>query len=254
MKLGIRIRAGLNTIEPKSQSPMSDLINDIINELSASSVSSIITPINKIVIVDNQGNERDTIDISSSDWTIDYINHKMSIEKTFVAQSSYYAYKIRLKSDTKIYFEYTLSEVKEVYAGDEIKVTVEISVSFTITGGSGFTGNISRGNDTDIEKRLLEILTGVNTVKRMTFMNLEIYSGTSKLTSLSLNKSVSNNTVTLSASWNPTSDQTFDDLHFRGFYDPETGEYDITIEINFDTDQTAIGGSYNNFTLNITVS
>ncbi|RLE97809.1 MAG: hypothetical protein DRJ96_02855 [Thermoprotei archaeon] len=151
MRIGAEIRADVRVNgEPiGGASPQDALFNDIVNEVATDSL--YISKVDKIVLVDSGGTERD------STTTLDYTDRttesppKVEIHGTIDITADYTVAKIRLYAGTKLYFETSWS--RAVQNGDKVDVTVTVqvsgsgSVSGTTTGslaGAGFAIHICK--------------------------------------------------------------------------------------------------------------
>lgn len=110
-------------------SPTDTLKTDFINALLGTD-STPLTMIDRIVLVDTAGAERDSATLTSADWTVDTVNRRISTSKAITATASYTFNRVRLKSGTKTYFEASV-ESRSVSSGTVVNVSVVITMSIT---------------------------------------------------------------------------------------------------------------------------
>jgi len=142
MELGVKITGELkvNGETVGFSSPTTTLRADIVNEVGSN--STYISKIDKIVLVDSNGNERDyTTSLSYTDHT-PLASPSVDISGTINITASYNVAYIRLYAGTKKYFEYGWS--RSVYSGDQVlvQVTITVSASGSLSGtttNSGFS-------------------------------------------------------------------------------------------------------------------
>jgi len=114
------------------ESPSSALRLDILNEVGTNDL--YISKIDKIVLVDNTGAERDyTTSLTYTDSTGSRPPYVI-IEATINITADYTVSKIRLYAGTKLYFETSWSKL--VSSGDQVyvKATIQVSASGSLSG------------------------------------------------------------------------------------------------------------------------
>jgi len=110
-------------------SPTTTLKNDIVTALLTD--STVLTGINKLVVVDSAGTERDSVAVSSTDFTA--ISGGYQVSKQFTATASYTATKVRAYSGTKLYFEGSLPSSVSVVSGVPYTLTFSYTVSLSVS-------------------------------------------------------------------------------------------------------------------------
>ena len=193
MRVDLGIKGKVTIDESLSHaSATSTLISDLVSELFASTSTKTVTPIDKIVFVDDAGAERDSVSVSSTDWTVSTSPPYISVTKQITATANYTLAKVRLKSGTKIYFEGSVS--KTIVSGRNYTVTAQINITHSIT-------NISPSNATVNPSGLLnDILKALRLTQEsrgsLTFTYVEWgASATDIRLSISLTKDTSTRTI-----------------------------------------------------------
>jgi ribosome-associated toxin RatA of RatAB toxin-antitoxin module len=137
-EIGIRIKGELkvNDIPVGETSPQDPLFDDIVNEVGSN--TTYVSKIDKIVLVDNTGAERDSV--TSLTYSTPAGN-QAQITGTISITAGYTVSYVRAYSGTKKYFETSWS--RSVASGDKVDVTLTITtnVSGSISGST--TGGIS---------------------------------------------------------------------------------------------------------------
>ena len=143
IKVGIEASIEMNGVVSHASANI-DLVNDIYNELFASSPTKVITPIDKVSFLDSNQNEIYSITLSSSDFSLDSTNHKLTVSKqfTYTGSSASVSY-IRLLSGADIYFIASVST--NLYSGKTYTLNITISINHSITSISPSTATISCG-------------------------------------------------------------------------------------------------------------
>jgi len=139
MEIGVKITGELkvNGEVAGFSSPTTTLRADIVNEVGSD--AGYISKIDKIVLVDSNGSERDyTTSLSYTDNT-DQSPPKVVISGTINITAGYNVVWIRLYAGSKKYFEYGWS--RTVYVGDQVlvQVTVTVTSSGSLSGTTGAT-------------------------------------------------------------------------------------------------------------------
>jgi hypothetical protein len=119
---------GLNS-EVAHASPTDTLKSDVITALLSD--SSVLTGIDKLVVVDSGGVERDSVTVATADFQPVTGGYKVS--KQFKASASYTAAKVRAYSGTKLYFEGSLPSPVSVVANATYTLTFTFTVSLSIS-------------------------------------------------------------------------------------------------------------------------
>ena len=113
-------------------SPTTSLKLDLLRSLNGD--ASKPATLNKIVLVDAEGDERDHAALSSTGWSFTGAAswRKAYQPASITCTASYTVAKIRLYGDTSLYFEHTLPQPIEVLDGSTINATVNITVTVTL--------------------------------------------------------------------------------------------------------------------------
>jgi len=131
--VGIKITGSLmvNGRTVGHSSPMEALKDDLVTEMGTG--TKTLAKIDKLVVVDNNGNERDS---TTSLSYIDNSPDNVQIKGTITISASYTVAKIRAYAGSKLYFETSYSV--NVNAGDklDITLTVTVSVSCSLSGSA----------------------------------------------------------------------------------------------------------------------
>jgi len=136
-------------------SPQDPLLNDIVNEVGTDDF--YISKIDKIVLVDSAGNER------NSTTSLDYTDNtgastpSVKIHGVISITANYTVSAVRLYAGTKLYFETSWS--KAVESGDKVDITVTITME--VTGSLSGTVTGSLGSATGLITNVLKALIGV---------------------------------------------------------------------------------------------
>jgi len=220
---------------PKSGgSATGPLKGDIVYEMGSTPPSFYVTPIDKMVFVDSNGTERDSVSLTnnpvypnrtSTNFDISTTN-QIVVKGQITASANYSVAKVRLysKSNTTnpvIYFEYTLSTTQPVSSGSVYNVVYTIQFSATDTS----SGTNASAFLFDVDS-LIKILAGVkasSTASTRTWVNVDgvtVYIGlwlkdiiltsttttdTITVTNISLSKDTTNYIVTITGSFTPSS-------------------------------------------------
>lgn len=150
LKVSIGASATVNGASAGHSSPLEDLKDDIVREVG--STSTHLSKIDKIVLVDVSGYERDyTTELSYTDNT----PNNVVVSGLITATEDYAVSKIRLKAGTKNYFEFSWS--RSISAGDQVSVSVTItmSVSGSLSGAVSGTLLSSAGLTQNVLKALI---------------------------------------------------------------------------------------------------
>jgi len=138
-EVGVKIKAEMKINGVRIHaSPQPDLKSDICNEVGSN--STYIGAINKIVLVDSSGSERDsTTSLSVSYPASNQVQFTCSISIT----ASYTVSYVRAYSGTKKYFE--TSWTKGVSSGDAVNITLTVTINASGSLSGSTTGSISAG-------------------------------------------------------------------------------------------------------------
>jgi hypothetical protein len=136
-EIGIRIKGELkvNDIPVGEASPQDPLFDDIVNEVGSN--TTYVSQINKIVLVDNTGAERDyTTSLSYSNPS----GNQARISGSISITASYTVSYVRAYAGSKKYFETSWS--RTVSSGDAVDVTltITINVNGTLSGSTSDYG------------------------------------------------------------------------------------------------------------------
>jgi len=158
MKIGVEIlgETVINGEKVGHASPKDALLNDIVQEIGTDNL--YISQITKIVLVDNTGTERDsTTSITKTDNT-GASPPSVQIHGVINITATYTINAVRLYAGSKLYFETSWS--KSVESGDQadITVTIQMSVSGSLSGTT--TGSLS--DDSGLVRNLLKALIGAS--------------------------------------------------------------------------------------------
>lgn len=156
-QIGIKTNVELS-IENKTihASPTSNYIDKLAREITATPGS--LYPLTRIVLVDNAGAERDTITVSSTDWSVS--STSMTVTKDFTASASYTCTKIRLYTVTgEMYFEGTISAISiTANLSYRVTATISISINASITVTPGVT--VQSVGTTTLAQNIINKLAG----------------------------------------------------------------------------------------------
>jgi len=220
-------------------SPTDELRNDLTIDLGG---TANISPINKIVLVDDADTERDSATISTTDWSLTDITggRRATAIKDIQISANYSVAKIRLYTDSRLYFEYTLSTPEAVQSGGVFRVTITIDVTASITHSGGTLISIS-GETILADFILRRFTTGEYIGYTIDFLDI-YYEGAFQL-SLSPSRTVdpTNYRVTFSASMTPEAIVNMDEYRWRN----STADIDlITIKLQAVTLDTGVTHSW----------
>ena len=204
-------------------SPTTQLKQDLVSSLGGDSTKPSV--INKVVLVDSGGVERDSATISTTDWSLSNITNgkRATCSKTISITASYTVAKIRLYADTLLYFEYTLSTTQSVTSGSQVTVAITIDVTLSIShtaGGTLVGASVTTWAGDEIARRFI---TGERKGKRINTIQLVYQGGTIANVTGTVTTDTTNLKVTLSVNYTPNTDVTIDE------YDHSTEDlYTIT--------------------------
>jgi hypothetical protein len=193
-KIGIRIKADLkvNGVPIDNASPQDPLFDDIVNEVGSD--STYIGKIDKIVLVDNTGAEKDSL----TSITYSYpASNQVQLTGTISITSNYTVSYVRAYSGTKKYFEASWS--KSVASGDTVDVTLTVTVNTSGSISGSTTGSIALdqispnivhalGGDTSRQQ------IGLKTVKVFDSSNVTLFNQTFSRTVDTTNNKVTGDT------------------------------------------------------------
>jgi hypothetical protein len=154
-----------------------------------------LSKLDKIVLVDSAGAERDYSTSLTFSTSVDTITVNCTISIT----ASYSIAKVRVYSGTKLYFETALSTAVSVNAGDTVAVTWSMTVNMSGTlSGYSFVIDAFRS-------KLINVLTGSETASALNVTSIRIWvynvsTATETYYDQTPSKSISNNVVTMSTS------------------------------------------------------
>jgi len=197
-------------------SPTTTLKTDLVLSFGGDTAKPLV--VNKCVLVDTGGSERDSATVSSTAWTFtDGANYSEAVQTVEVTITANYTIaKVRLYAGTTLYFEYTLPSTISVTSGSKVRVTMTIRVTGTLShtaGGTlveiGFLGGALRNG---VLKRFL---TGEFRGQKVE--QLYLYSGGVYVTMIT--GTVSTDTTNLRAissfSYTPTTSVTIDEYQYH---------------------------------------
>jgi hypothetical protein len=171
-EIGIRIKGELevNGVPVGETSPQDPLFDDIVNEVGSN--TTYVSKIDKIVLVDNTGAEKDsTTSLTYSNPT----GNQAQIKGTISVTANYTVSSVRAYAGTKKYFETSWS--RTVSSGDAVDVTltITINVSGTLSGSTSasFVGQ-------SISTNLAFAFTGSGR-KQIGLLTAKVYSDTGAL-------------------------------------------------------------------------
>jgi len=154
-----------------------------------------LSAINKLVLVDTGGTERDY----TTSLTFNIVGDSLQVQGSISITASYTIAKVRLYSGTKLYFDTSVSEQKSVSSGDTVVATVSITYSL-----SGTLSNYSIVMDY-LRSTLYDVLRGTKSASALNVSTIRIYvynvnTRTTTYYNQTPTKSISGNVVTWSAS------------------------------------------------------
>jgi hypothetical protein len=228
MVVGVRIDSKAELVINNNKvvsrgSPTTQLKQDLVLSFGGDSTKPSI--INKVVLVDTGGVERDSASISTTDWTLSNITNgkRATCSKIISITASYTVAKIRLYAGTLLYFEYTLSTTQSVTSGSQVTVTITIDVTLSIShtaGGTLVSASVTTWAGDEVLRRFI---TGERRGKRINTIQLVYLGGTVAIVTGTVTTDTTNLRVTLSVNYTPSSDITIDE------YDHSTEDlYTIT--------------------------
>ncbi len=165
-------------------SPTDQLKSDIVTAILSDSTA--LTKIDKLVLVDSTGTERDSASVTPS-VSGKYVNGSVQITAT----ASYTCTKVRLYSGTKKYFEATLSSSVSIVQGVKYNVSFTIAVNVTWSVSTA-PGTVSAAGEV-LSNRIASRLAGGTdsvTVAKASYLD----SSGAVLLSVSLTKDTTNKT------------------------------------------------------------
>jgi len=121
--------------------------------------------INKLVLVDTAGTERDY----TTSLTFNIVGDSLQVQGSVSITASYTIAKVRLYSGTKMYFDTAVSEQKSVASGDTVVATVSITYN-----ASGTLTNYSFVMDY-LRSTLYDVLRGAKTASALNVSTIRIY-------------------------------------------------------------------------------
>jgi hypothetical protein len=185
--------------------------------ISALANGTNLGKIDKIVLVDSAGTERDYTTSLSYSISTGTNRATLTITCTISITAAYTVAKVRAYSGTNLYFDTALSTTINVNAGDTASVTLTITISFS---GTLTYGTISASGDATypshtLTYRIAQVLSGATSVSNLKVTSVYFhlwYSGTNVDTSKTIptTNTVSSDglSVTVSCSW--TADASYD--------------------------------------------
>jgi hypothetical protein len=217
--IGFDVRGELGIGDTKSSlhgSPTTTVRQHVISALAN---GTNLGTINKIVLVDTGGTERDST--TSLNYSISYTTNQatLTITCSISITASYTISKVRSYSGTNLYFETSLSTSISVGSGDTANVTLNITISFsgTLTYGSISASAGATYPTYTVCYRIAQVLSGNTSVGNLKIVYVYFhlwYSGTSTETSktISTTNTVSSDglSVTISCSWTADADYDLD--------------------------------------------
>jgi hypothetical protein len=127
----------------ETNSPTNQLKADIASEVTATSPTNVVTPLNRITAISG-GIDRDSATLSPSDFTIQETPPRLRVRKDIPITSSYVIDKVVLYSGSKPYFETTLSPPLSVNSGDILRVDWLIQLLVGLVSPTGiFVGALA---------------------------------------------------------------------------------------------------------------
>jgi hypothetical protein len=209
--------------------------------ISALANGTNLGTINKIVLVDSGGTERNYTTSLSYSISTGTNQATLTITCSISITAAYTVAKVRAYSGTNLYFDTALSTTINVNAGDTASVTLTITISFS---GTLTYGTISASGDATypthtLTYRIAQVLSGATSVSNLKVTSVYFhlwYSGTTTETSktISTTNTVSADglSVTISCSW--TADSNYDlDIIEIVLYDGSRGwGYTLTTAIS----------------------
>ncbi|PNV80624.1 MAG: hypothetical protein C0179_05465 [Fervidicoccus sp.] len=190
----IRSSGEVETYVFEGSSPTSTLINDIYSELFASTPSAVVGALSSYEIYDATNVFICSNTLSSTDFTVDTVNSKISFSKTCTAQNPGTVATANIYAGTKQYFSTPVPSTS-VNAGDTVvlnwSLTVSTSHSTSTTGLS-----VSSVDSSGLRTLLLQILAGQRpTNATLTLITAKWMAGTTTLLSASLSRDATNHVV-----------------------------------------------------------
>jgi len=170
LELGLGIGARFEVVMPDGvraraySSPTLELRRRVAEELFAYSPSPVVTPIDRLCLVDTAGVTRDCASVSSGDWsgfTSDPTSHQATVTGSVSVTASYTVGYFRAYSGAVLYFESAVYPTFDVYSG----LSVALSMTLTITSNhspsvSGGLPGVGSADSSVLRGLLLEILRG----------------------------------------------------------------------------------------------
>ena len=197
MSLGFNVSGEIKLGEKSSQlkgSPTATVRKHVIRALYD---GTGLKKIDKIVLVDTAGVERDsTTSLSYST----YIN-ELTITCSITATANYTVAKVRAYAGTDLYFETTPSEQKSVGAG--YKVDVELKIVASMSGSVTYDSYSQPLVQVMIHALIVDILAGAKTADRIKVERVDIWLGGTRA-SITPAKSLSADELSLTISGSTT--------------------------------------------------
>ena len=169
-----------------------------------------LSKIDKIVLVDSGGTERDSTTSLSYSISTDTNKATLRITCTISITASYTIARVRSYSGTNLYFDTSLATSVSVSAGDSASVTLDITISFsgTLTYGTISASASASYPSYTICYRIAQVLSGAISASSISVANVIFrlyYYGTVQETSKTVGAgktlSADGLSVTISCSW-----------------------------------------------------
>ncbi|MEM2483096.1 MAG: hypothetical protein QW365_08390 [Candidatus Nezhaarchaeales archaeon] len=229
-------------------SPTDQFKDDVVYDVG-SDYSPVLDKIDKLVLVDTAGTERD---YTTPTATLDYGNARVTLTGTVTASASYTCNRVRAYSGTKCYFEYTLSPSVSISSGVTYRVTYIITLSISLTSSSP-PANLDP-TYTELHKMIADTLATGSKIHDITSsVSLRLYMGETLVaskTGCTLSYDQNANTATITFSWTQETTITFD--RFRVYFSDGTYDYYYLAAI-FTSSQTITGGTPVTFTITVSL-
>jgi hypothetical protein len=208
--------------------------------ISALANGTNLGKIDKIVLVDSGGTERDSTTSLSYSISTGTNQATLTITCTISITAAYTVAKVRAYSGTNLYFDTSLSTSINVNSGDSASVTLTITISFS---GTLTYGTISASGDATypshtLTYRIAQVLSGGTSVSNLKITSVYFhlwYSGTTTETSKTVSPSVTVSSdglsLTISCSWTADSNYDLDYIAIKIYDGSEAWAYTLTTAI-----------------------